>query len=1178
MKAKLAPWIIALILFAIPFFWLKSGEMDLGGDSSRLYFYDPISYLKNYSLWSVSPSGFGTENIGFMTIPLVVILAAAKYMVSSTILISAFHGLSLATAFLFVYLSVRQLLETSENEERVKEAASVISGLLYVFSPISIFGWDKVLMTHNHVFLNPLMFYLLLRYFITDRFWYLLGTLVVTFIFSANFSFVAAPVFFAFYPLSLVFLLIYKRWVLGTSINGKQLLFAGVLFILLQTFHVLPQLVSMVTPGSVIYETVFSSEGKIDRGLNYFSAIAPSIKASINLLILPQMTEISKLLLFMVLVPITVIMGFIRNAKEDERFRKTLILTGGCFLAVFFFATANITDLGLSIYKKLFILPGFSIFRNYYGQWVSAYLFYYVLLFGIALSIVLRTYRKAKILLGVFLFFLIVNAWPFIKGELVNPVLWQSNNVRIAMTMDPAFVQAMIYMRGLPADGKVLTLPITDPGYQIVAGKDGGAYMGPSMVAYLAGKQDFAGADEVGRYRELLLDSVRDGNTAMLKRILGMLNIRYVFYNSDPRVYDAFPTFPYSDVRRFFPKRQEEYKRFVESLSLRLVASFDNRFYIYELANDSYAPRVYVPQNTASISRAVADASVPLSLLADEVGESVFFEGSQSPASASALWYPGEPQSAFLRMVKNPDPPRIMHHAFATQSPSSFLYPLVMLKENFLLYKRGDYDYRYLFDRRLFLSAKRVFELEQWGTSLSVVGTVRTPDDLKNAYREPGLSPDRPAIWNIAAWRNVNSWEASLARYYRYFDENIRIIEAVNESPQWKAEQRFLLSEYLLQHHRRLTELILQRDKMKAQRDYLEEVTDKMFGDLLGRVLVDVSDLWLPYSVQLPKSESGSYDVYLDKNTLGKDENVSVLVEGRQLQSPKAVEESRWVNLGTVAGSVKDFHVSLVDRKNLLTESSRISLETVKSASDSAVLTVDASYIKGGRGLTWKIDVWQPQSYYLLTFSYRTSGEPFVVRTLEGETRDGAVAGTNTLVEDMLKSPAWGEYQAVIRTNKYVNTGLIQIAAASDQSSLSRIELKDVSLIHLSHPLLVFKRAGETTENSLPKISYVQVDPTTYRVRVSGAVRPYFLLLSEATNRRWQVSVIPQRKVIANTRHFEANGYANAWYIEPADVGGRTDYELELYMSTQSYFYIGAGISLFMLVGLLFYGWRRYHK
>ena len=33
---------ISIILFIIPFFWLKPGFVDLGGDAGRLYFIDPM--------------------------------------------------------------------------------------------------------------------------------------------------------------------------------------------------------------------------------------------------------------------------------------------------------------------------------------------------------------------------------------------------------------------------------------------------------------------------------------------------------------------------------------------------------------------------------------------------------------------------------------------------------------------------------------------------------------------------------------------------------------------------------------------------------------------------------------------------------------------------------------------------------------------------------------------------------------------------------------------------------------------------------------------------------------------------------------------------------------------------------------------------------------------------------
>lgn len=47
--------LIILILIITPFFWMKPGEMDLGGDNSRLFFYNPVSFIKSVSLFSVDP-------------------------------------------------------------------------------------------------------------------------------------------------------------------------------------------------------------------------------------------------------------------------------------------------------------------------------------------------------------------------------------------------------------------------------------------------------------------------------------------------------------------------------------------------------------------------------------------------------------------------------------------------------------------------------------------------------------------------------------------------------------------------------------------------------------------------------------------------------------------------------------------------------------------------------------------------------------------------------------------------------------------------------------------------------------------------------------------------------------------------------------------------------------------
>lgn len=158
-------FIITLFLFLTPFFWFKPGEMDLGGDSSRLYFYDPLHYLTSQALYAISHSGLGGEGINYFGIPFFLLLAGLKSILESpTLLIAFVHGFSLSIAFLSCYLVVKQLL-TQDEENRTKgvivitEICAYVAGLYYIFAPVSILIWNHMLLTDNQIFLNPLPFF-----------------------------------------------------------------------------------------------------------------------------------------------------------------------------------------------------------------------------------------------------------------------------------------------------------------------------------------------------------------------------------------------------------------------------------------------------------------------------------------------------------------------------------------------------------------------------------------------------------------------------------------------------------------------------------------------------------------------------------------------------------------------------------------------------------------------------------------------------------------------------------------------------------------------------------------------------------------------------------------------------------------------------------------------------------
>jgi len=63
-----------------------------------------------------------------------------------------------------------------------------------------------------------------------------------------------------------------------------------------------------------------------------------------------------------------------------------------------------------------------------------------------------------------------------------------------------------------------------------------------------------------------------------------------------------------------------------------------------------------------------------------------------------------------------------------------------------------------------------------------------------------------------------------------------------------------------------------------------------------------------------------------------------------------------------------------------------------------------------------------------------------------------------------------------------------------------------------------------------PSIKFTETSPSTYKVDIINATQPFFLVSSESYHPKWEAHV--DGATISSERHFLANGYANAWYID----------------------------------------------
>jgi len=1235
----LLPLLVSIFLFIIPFFWLKPGEMDLGGDSSRLYFYDPIHYLFSSTLYGVSASAFGLETIYYFNFPFTLLLMLLKAILgSSTLLISVFHGFSLSVGFVFVYLIIKELIG-EEKEKRgisLNQYTAVLGGLFYVLSPALMDGWEHVLLSRNQVFLNPLIFYLLLKYFKTNSINYIFITILLTFIFSPNFSIISTPPIFAFYPISILFLILYTRLIIKRKILWKHLVLGFFLFLGVQAFHLFPQIDTILVLGNEINSTIFSNESKFDRGLSFFSAIAPNIKASMNLLGFPQNRVFNFFAGIFIAFPVLIVVSFIFNRK------KTILLTAFFFLVVLFFTTANITNIWLLIYKGLFYIPGFSMFRNFYGQWQLAYIFFYSILLGQALCVILSKLNKKQtyLLLAILVLILVINAKPFMAGELVRRPLWQSKDVIEVLKMDADYEKLLTFISSLPADARVLTLPITDPGYQIVAGESGGAYMGPSTIAYLAGKKDITGFEEFQEYKGLIMNLIKTQQFERLRRLFGFLNIKYIFYNADTKIYDDFPSFPYHYIRKFMPKDQKSYKEFVKELHLREIKNINNKFFVLELQDDNYLPQIYIAKKTQKFNKPFTEINVPLSM---DIQESrIAVDNNYKPTEKD---YPIkfdetiidiQSENSFLDFFVNADASVGFPYAFSAWPTNSLIYPFVVFRENLQLSKHKRIDDIYI-ETAILLADKRIGELERWGREIPVLGNVKSIEDFDRSWQEP-------TMWEALIKINkYNAWEIGLLRYKRQVYSLINRIEKPNGSLYSPTANKEKLRKAVIADRERFYAIIERNDELsKEKKIYLLKLCIKMFDSIADRFQ---SKIPLPEEIpyNLSNLEEGEYEVFIDRKSVEKVDQSKwqIVINGRNLYLKDFQQDTNWYrgqNIAVKGATDKILTLLSTQSTNLLSEDQWIFSEENNSGKNYVSFSIVDNNLPNNDGLISRIVNWSPNSYYILSFEYLTHGKSFKVITYDKSLQKDS--NFRKVFEDDLRSSAWKPFEAIFLSNNDAYLASLQILK-SEKSLIdeietkeknSKIEIKNLSIIRVSNPKIVLKKVitPPSQNKTLPKITFTRINPTKYQIDVKNATAPYTLVFMEAFNYKWRlVDLDPKTNTmsvrgyssrafaamgnsigrvltigeakgngtisyfggdvkenhgknifldgstfsawgkdeIVPGKHFAANGYSNAWYIEPDNVGGKTEYTLVLEMGTQKLFYRSLTISL-MVVGI----------
>lgn len=145
------------------------------------------------------------------------------------------------------------------------------------------------------------------------------------------------------------------------------------------------------------------------------------------------------------------------------------------------------------------------------------------------------------------------------------------------------------------------------------------------------------------------------------------------------------------------------------------------------------------------------------------------------------------------------------------------------------------------------------------------------------------------------------------------------------------------------------------------------------------------------------------------------------------------------------------------------------------------------------------------------------------------------------------------------------------------QDSTAKIRNLKIEKIFLD-PIVLRESDTPSKQQVVPQLTFDKISPARYKVQVTDAKNPFFLVLSTSFDPRWNAYLVNTQPksimeslsdsvngdVVSSANHFVANGYANGWYIEKEG-----NYEMFLEYSPERIFVIGRKLTVFIITILL---------
>lgn len=1074
---------------------------------------------------------------------------------------------------------------------------SLLIGLFAIFNPLIFSLHGQIDMAYSLLFLNVSIIFLFLMKDSSKNTWFLFSFFFIIFFSLGNLYFQNILLFLS---CGILFILIN----LGQfhSIFRKLLLLV-IIYVLVNFAWICPLFGSFLVENSL--SSVVSNYDVKKEGLSVVKTMSSSIKTFNPFILLHQHPRQEKELLFWYSMPISLFFLFFVFAfiiyftlLKSQKDRKIISLW--MLILIFYPFSLGVKDFSNDIFLFFWNrVPFFNTFRSIHKFLFPIY-FSYMILLIYAIQKFLSIYKKYS---GFLLIFFTLGV--FILGgsffqENFKKILGKQNIPEYYYTIKKNFNPSIIssikvipevnwyvtYSWGNKNVDSVNILPsfLSTPVFYNFA-----TYVLDKNVIAFLNNQISKGLLNVSFYENREMKSIL--------QLLSLLNIKFLIFQND-----------------IFKEKIDSCYHASDLTSLLYERDKYGMLSVYEVPDNYFLPHFYIPQNIIYPNGKIENLPEIVGLPDYQLRSAIYLKDINGLTDLKinelkrrvdevvvvGRLENGVDKDYFERLEgfkNNVTFPYVKHQ------PGSFGWKLARLKEKYEEWKVRKEPEK-LIDKKLFFAGKRISEVEKF--------------------------------------KDIKDIEYLILNTYK-----VKIEEAVKEigklgNLEVKKYQVIKLRAYLEKHREKINKLFI-NELTDSRLEAWERVFDELDGEIKkmeGRF--DLNNL--EYKLEIPKE--GEYTIYLEipnsqsqitskfqisnynnneeTKKLGSWEIEAIEIDGERVEEELEKEE-QWVRVGKVKLGEGEHKLvlRLLEGKNLIGEDWQELKNETATESGKVRFLVQELFPQAENIVFQPIKNWEPGSAYYISFEYKTEGGSLGVSILEDIKDTGDIeylSKTEKILDKKLKSwkikklENWEKFETILPADINTLGAKIYFYSQPEPNKIANVEFRNVKIEKIREPKIILRaKINNLYKTDIPKITFVKINPTKYRVKVEGAKNPYTLVFSESFHKGWKLYIneltdsrinelknygeivasyfdgeIKEgthrmtfleratfetwgKKPIADDRHYLVNGYANSWYITPDDVGGKENYELIVEFWPQRLFYIGLFISIMTLIGCIIY-------